>query len=166
MDNLRIEIRYAVLISLLTLLWLSVEFMVGLQDVYAPYYPIAYWLSLVVIPAVAMRMAINEKEEQLNGHITFKQAFGSGFLIAFFAAVLAIPVQVIFHKLINPDFFDTMISYAVIHAENLKQNAIEAREEAGLYFNLTTSIIQSGLGMLLAGTIIAAISARLVRTDN
>lgn len=166
MDNLRIEIRYAVLISLLTLLWLSIEFMVGLQDVYAPYYPVAYWLSLIVIPAIAIRMGVNEKSDYLDSRITFKQAFSSGFLIAFFAAVLTIPVQLIFHKLINPDFFDTMISYAVVHAENLKQNAIEAREEAGLYFNLTTSIIQSGLGMLVSGTIIALITARLMRSDN
>ena len=165
MDNLKIEIRYAVLISLLTLLWLSVEFMVGLHDVYIAYHMYTNWLALL-IPVVCIRMALNEKADQQNGRLSFKQGFGSGFMVAFFAAVLAVPVQVIFHKLINPDYFDTMIQVAVNHAENVKQNGMRAREEAALYYNLTSYIIQSGLLMLVFGTIVAAISAWFARNDD
>lgn len=165
MDNLRIEIRYAVLISLLTLLWLSVEFMVGLHDVYITYHAFTNWLALL-IPVVCIRMALSEKADQLDGRLSYKQAFASGFLVAFFAAVLAVPVQIVFHKLINPDYFDTMIKVAVNHAENAKHNAMRAREEAALYYNLTSYIIQSGLLMLVFGTIVAAISAWFARNDN
>ncbi len=165
MDNLKIEIRYAVLISLLTLLWLSVEFMVGLHDVYIAYHMYTNWLALL-IPVVCIRMALNEKADQQNGKLSFKQGFGSGFMVAFFAAVLAVLVQFVFHKLINPDYFDTMIQVAVNHAENAKQNGMRAREEAALYYNLTSYIIQSGLLMLVFGTIVAAISAWFARNDD
>ncbi|HLP49822.1 MAG TPA: DUF4199 domain-containing protein [Chitinophagales bacterium] len=165
MNNIRIEIRYAVLISLLMLLWLALEYMVGLHDIYIGWHPVITWFALL-IPIVCTRLAIREKTELLNGKITFKQAFASGFLIAFFAAVLAIPVQVIFHKVINPDFFDTMLAYTVNRAESLKMNTLKAREEAKLYFNLTSYIIQSGLSTLIIGTVIALVTASLMKTEK
>ncbi len=164
MANFRIEIRYAVLITLLMLLWLAVEFMVGLhEEPLMQYHPIVTLFALI-IPIVCARLAIRDKLEMLNGKISFKQAFVTGFLIAFFAAVLSIPAQVIFHKVINPDFFDNMIGYAVKRAESLHVDMNKARQEAELYFNLTSYIIQSGLGTLVFGTIIAAIMAWRMKT--
>ncbi len=163
MTNFRIEIRYAVLISLLMLLWLSLEYMIGLHDKYVAYHPYITMLALV-IPIVCSRFAIRDKTEELSGKITFKQAFLTGFLIAFFAAVLSVPSQILFHKLINPDFFDTMITYAMKRAEGLNLDVNKAREEAQLYFNLTSYIIQSGLGTLVFGSIIALVLAWRMKT--
>ena len=163
LTNFRIEIRYAVLITLLMLLWLAVEFMVGLHDVYIQYHPYVTMFALI-IPIVCSRMAVQERIEQLNGKITFKEAFLTGFLIAFFAAVLAVPSQIIFHKLINPDFFDSMISYTVKRAETLNMDTSKARKEAEMYFNLTSYIVQSGLGTLVFGTLIALVMAWRMRT--
>jgi len=164
MSNLRIETRYAVLISLLMLLWLAVEFMIGLHDSYIQYHPYVTLLA-IFIPIICSRMAIMEKTEMLNGKISFKQAFTTGFLIAFFAAVLAIPSQVIFHKLINPDFFDSMIAYAGKRAEGLNMDRAKAVEEAKMYFNLTSYIIQSGLGTLVIGTLISLFMAWRMKTE-
>lgn len=163
MANFRIEIRYAVLITLLMLLWLSLEFMVGLHDQYIQYHPYITMFALI-IPIVCARMAIRDKLDMLNGKITFREAFMTGFLVAFFAAVLAVPSQVIFHKLINPDFFDNMVDYASKRAENLNMDVVKARQDAEMYFNLTSYIIQSGLGTLVFGTIVAAIMAWRMRT--
>ena len=165
MANFRIEIRYAVLATLLMLLWLSLEFMIGLHDRYIQFHPYITMFSLI-IPFVCTRLAIRDKRDFLNGKITFTQAFVTGFFIAFFAAVLSIPSQVIFHRLINPDFFDNMIDYAAKRAENLNMDVVQARQDAEMYFNLTSYIIQSVLGTLVFGTIIALIMAWRMQTKN
>ncbi len=149
---------------LLTLLWLAVEFMVGLhEEPLIKYHPYITLLAFI-IPVVVTRMAIQEKTESLDGKITFKQAFAAGFLVAFFAAVLAIPTQFIFHKLVNPDFFSSMIDYSMKRAEEIKIDPGKARQEAEMYFNLTSYIVQSGLATLVVGTIVAAIMAMRMRT--
>ncbi|MBP6731564.1 MAG: DUF4199 domain-containing protein [Chitinophagales bacterium] len=160
MDSLRIEIRYAMLVTLLMLLWLAVEFMVGLhEEPLIAYHPIVTMFALI-IPIVCARMAVNEKIELLGGKITFGQAFLTGFLVAFFAAVLSVPSELIFNKLINPDFFSNMIIYSV------KMGKAKSYEEAAMYFNLTSYIIQTGLGTLVFGTLIALIMAWRMRTDK
>ena len=163
MTNFRLEIRYAVLITLLMLLWLCVEYMIGLHDKFIAYHPYITMFALI-IPVVCARMAVKEKLDLLNGKLSFKEAFITGFLIAFFAAVLSIPSQIIFHKVINPDFFDSMIDYAGKRAETLQMDVSKAREEASMYFNLTSYIIQAGLGTLVFGTIIAAFMAWRMKT--
>lgn len=160
MDSLKIEIRYAMLITLLMLLWLAVEFMVGLhEEPLIVYHPIVTMFALI-IPIVCARMAVNEKIELLGGKITFGQAFLTGFLVAFFAAVLSVPSQLIFNKLINPDFFSNMIIYSV------KMGKAKSYEEAAMYFNPTSYIIQAGLGTLVFGTLIALIMAWRMRTEK
>lgn len=164
MANFRIEIRYAVLITLLMLLWLATEFMVGLhEEPLIKYHPYVTMFALV-IPIVCARLAIRDKLEMLNGKISFREAFITGFIIAFFAAVLSIPSQVIFHKLINPDFFDNMIGYAAKRADTLHMDVNKARQDAEVYFNLTSYIIQSGLGTLVFGTFVAAVMAWRMKT--
>lgn len=161
--NLKIEIRYAVLISLLMLLWLALEFLVGLHDKYIQYHPYVTMFALV-IPVVCSRLAIKEKIRQLNSSITFKQAFLTGFLIALFAAILAIPIQLIFHKLINPSFFQNMIDYSIVRATSLGMNVAKAKQEATMYFNLMSYMMQCFFGTLFFGTIIALILAWRMRT--
>jgi hypothetical protein len=161
--NLRLEIRYAVLISLLLLLWLSLEFMAGLHDMYIQYHPIVAIFALVV-PVVCSRMAIKEKREQLDGTISFKQAFITGLLIAVFASILAIPSQMFFHTVINPNFFQNMIAYSEQRAAGLRMNIAEAKAGAEVYFNLSSYMLQCFLGTLFFGTIISVILAWRMRT--
>ena len=164
MANYRIEIRYAVLITLLMLLWLCLEFMVGLhEEPLIKFHPYVTMFALI-IPIVSVRLALRDKLEMLNGKMSFKQAFITGFLIAFFAAVLAVPGQVIFHKMVNPDFFDNMIDYAANRAGTLQMDMTKARQDAEMYFNLTSYIVQAGLGTLVFGTLIATIMAWRMKT--
>ena len=166
MTNFRIEVRFGVLYSLLMLLWLSLEFMIGLQDKYIPLHPYINILSFIIIPAVCIRLGLNDKLEAQDGKLTFRQAFTTAFLIIFFASILSIPCQIVFHKLINPDFFDDMTQYAIKHADNLKLDVSQARRDAEMYFNLTSYIIQSGLLTLVFGTIISLFAAWRRNTDK
>ncbi len=163
MNNFRIEIRYAVLSGLLMLLWLATGFMIGLQDepliIYHNYLTL---FILLILLFVCIRLAIRDKAETLNGKLNFKEAFITGFLLSFFAAVLSVPCQIIFHKLINPDFFDTMISTLIHRATD----ANKARAEAEMYINLTSHIVQSGLETLVIGTLITAALAWRINTKE
>ncbi len=163
--NLKIEIRYAVLISLLMLLWLSLEFMVGLHDTYIQYHPYVTMFALI-IPIVCSRMALKDKLEQFNGKLDFKQAFKTGVIIAALAAVFAIPVQFVFHYLVNPDFFDNMISYSVTRAMATGTDVTKAKAEATSYFNFTSYLLMSVFGTLIFGSVIAAVMAWRMRTNK
>jgi hypothetical protein len=158
LQKIRLELRYAMLITLLMLLWLALEFMVGLHDAYIQYHPYVTMFA-ILIPVVCSRMALREKQELHNGKLPFKSALRTGMLITAFSAALAVPSQLIFHYLINPDFFDNMIKYSVQHG---KQNM----EQATMYFNLTSYMVQSVIGTLVLGTIINFIMAWRMRTDR
>jgi len=163
--NLKIEIRYAVLMSLLMLLWLSLEFMVGLQDTYIQYHPYVTMFALI-IPIVCSRMVLRDKLEQLNGKIDFKQGLKTGIMVVVFAALLSIPVQLAFHFLINPDFFDDMRAYSINRAMMLGLDVAKAKVDAIAYFNLLSYLLQSFFGTLIFGSIIATVMAWRMRTDK
>lgn len=160
--NLKIEIRYAVLMSLLMLLWLSLEFMVGLQEQYHRYVT----MFALIIPIVCSRMVLRDKLEQLNGKIDFKQGLKTGITVVIFAALLSIPVQLAFHFLINPDFFDDMRAYSIKRAMMLGLDVAKAKADAIAYFNLLSYLLQSFFGTLIFGSIIAAAMAWRMRTDK
>lgn len=154
--SFRLELKAAMLITLLMLLWLALEFMVGLHDRFIAYHPYLTMLALV-IPVIITRTALVARREELRGEMSFRQALVSGLTIAAMCAVLAIPAQLIFHYLINPDFFDNMIKYAV-------ETGKSSPEEAAHYFNMQSYLIQSVMGTLIFGVVIALIAAYMLRT--
>ena len=155
--KLRIELKAAVLITLLMLLWLALEFMIGLQDQFIACHPYVTMVTLV-IPVIISRMALfTKRDKELHGSISFWQAFKSGIIIALLSTLLAIPTQYIFHYLINPDFFDAMIKYAVANRKSTP-------EQAANYFNFQSYLLQSVGGTMVTGVVIALISAYMLRT--
>lgn len=158
--NFRIELRYAMLISLLMLLWLSGEFMIGFQDnpQLIPFHPVVSFFS-IIIPVVCGWLTVRDKREMLDDKITFGQAFVAGFVTTAFAAMLSIPVQLVFHYFINPDYFITMINFAV----EQKKATYDA---AQVYFNLKSYIFQSVLGTLVVGSMVALVMAWRMSTPK
>jgi hypothetical protein len=154
--SIRIELRYAVLTSLLVLLWLIMEFEIGLQDKYVAFHPYISLLAFL-IPVVTYRLAIREKIEEKYGKLSFKQAFVSGLLMTFFCSILAVPIQIGFQKLVNPDFFETMITYTA-------QKSHSTMEQAAQYFNPRNYIAEQVLYTFIIGTIISLILAFRMRT--
>ena len=154
--SIRIELRYAVLTSLLVLLWLIMEFEIGLQDKYVAFHPYISLLAFL-IPVVTYRLAIREKIEEKYGKLSFKQAFVSGLLMTFFCSILAVPIQIGFQKLVNPDFFETMILHAA-------QSGKTSPEQALAFFNLRSYIIESTLYTFLFGVVLSLVFAFRMRT--
>jgi Protein of unknown function (DUF4199) len=154
--NIKIEFRFSVLTALLTLLWLILEYVVGLQDTYIALHP---YVSLIafIIPVFTYRLALIEKLDQKSGKLTFSQAFLTGLLMTVFIAILSIPVQLAFHKLINPDFFSNMILYAV-------QKTKATPEQAAIFFNLKSYITESVIEYFVIGIIVSLALAYRMRT--
>ena len=69
------------------------------------------------------------------------------------------PVQLGFHKLINPDFFETMILYTSRHSK-------QTLEQAAMFFNLRSYIAESVLTTFLIGNMVSLILAFRMRTVN
>ncbi len=150
--NLKIELHYAVLINLLVLLWLSLEYMVGLQDMgkYINYQAYVTAVGLIIIPVFCLRKTFLEKIDQLNGKFTFKDAFFTGLKTTALAAILSIPVQLIFVKLINPDFFDHLIQYSV-------NTGSQTQETANKLFNAGTYLTESVVLTFFFGMVVTII---------
>ena len=61
--SIKIEFRYAILTSLCTLLWLILEYTVGLHDNYIAWHPYVTMLA-IIIPIITYRLALIEKLEE------------------------------------------------------------------------------------------------------
>ena len=154
--SLKIELRFAVLTALIVLLFLIMEFVVGLQDTFIVWHPYVSLLAYF-IPVFTYRLALIEKTEDRFGKLSLAQAFLCGFVITILLCLLIIPVQWLFHQYINPDFFSNMILYAV-------KTGKQTPENAAVYFNLKSYIIESVLGFFVIGTIISLILGFKMRT--
>lgn len=157
MKAFAIEIRYAFFISAATLIWLMLEYLLGLQDEYVQYHSVITMFSLIIPIAFTFVALRKKRDEYYEGVITFRQAFVTGMLITMMCAVLVIPIQLMFHYSINPHFFDVMIEEHVKQAINKGKNLTEAYQQAQAYFNINAYIVQSVIRTLVIGTVLSAI---------
>jgi hypothetical protein len=151
------EIKWGVIFSVMGLLWLTLEYLVGLHDKLIAWHPIL--TNLVAIPSVIiMVLAILEKRRVLGGKITFGQAFLCGLGVSIVVALLSPLTQFIFHRLINPGYFDNAIRYGV------SQGKATLEQAQGL-FNLESYMIQSVLAAIIIGTITSLVIAAMIKKE-
>ncbi len=151
---MKTELKYGLIFSGTSLLWITLEFIVGLHTKYQDLHPIL--TNLFFIPAGwILWLAMKERKSQSGGKITFSAAFLCGLFISIIVAILSPVVALIFHKLINPHFFPDFIEYAVRNGETTEQ-------EAEKYFNLKNYIIQGVFGFFIIGIIMSAVLAFFV----
>lgn len=155
---MKTEIKWGLIFTFVQFLWICLEFAVGLHDKYVSMHPIL--TNLFIIPAVyVMYLAIREKKNILGGKITFGQAFLCGLGVSVIVAVLAPLSQYIFHRFINPNYFQNAINYA-ISAGKLTE------AEASSYFSLQSYMMQASLGAIVAGVITSLIIAAIIRSKS
>lgn len=155
---MKTEIKWGLIFTFVQFLWICLEFAVGLHDKYVSMHPIL--TNLFIIPAVyVMYLAIREKKNILGGKITFGQAFLCGLGVSVIVAVLAPLSQYIFHRFINPNYFQNAINYA-ISAGKLTE------AQASSYFSLQSYMMQASLGAIVAGVITSLIIAAIIRSKS
>ena len=159
MKKFSIEIKWGIIFSIASLVWMIVENYFGLHDVHIDKQSI--YTNLFAIVAIGIFfMAIKEKKNVFfKGNMSWKQGFISGVILSIVIAVLSPIVQYITFTFISPDFFRNIIKYAV-------ENKVQTQEQAEIYFSLKSYFLQGIFGSLSMGVITAAIVSLFLKTKN
>jgi hypothetical protein len=159
MKKIAIEIKWGLLFSIATLVWMIVENVVGLHDKYISKHLI--YTNLFAIIAIAIYfLALKEKKHSIfNGKMTWRQGFISGVTLSIVISLLSPLVQYITFTLITPQFFTNIIKYAV-------ENKVQTQEQAEAYFSLKNYMLQGTFGGLSMGVFTSAIVAFFLKTKN
>ena len=158
MAKIRIELKWALIFTVMMLFWMFLERLFGLHDKYIHLHPIVS--NFVAIPAITIYVLalLNKRKKFYYGKMTYGQGFMTGFLITLFITVLKPLVQYITSMYITPQYFANVIRYCVDHG-------MMNRHEAEMYFNLKSYMIQATIGAFIMGTVTSAIVAIFTRKN-
>lgn len=160
MKNLKIEIKWAIIFSVIGLLWMLLEKLVGLHSTHIDKH--MYLTNLFAIPAIiVMVLALKDKKKDFYaGEMTYKQGLISGIILSVFIALLSPLTQWITSTIITPEYFPNVITYSV------ETGYHKSIEEAEAYFNLKNYIVQSTIGALIMGILTTAIAMIFIRSKK
>lgn len=159
MKKFKIEFKWAVIMSIIFLAWMTLEEQLGFHDEKIKWQ--MFFTMLIIFPNFLMYyLALNDKKKNFyNGEMNWKQGFISGVIISFIVVLFSPITQFITHEFITPNYFDKLITLSV-------ESKRLTLEEAKNYFNLTAYIWQSISGGLSFGIVIGAIVAYILKTKT
>ena len=160
MKNIRIELKWALIFVVMSLLWMVLEKAVGLHSTHIDMH--MYLTNLFAIPAILVYvLALKDKKKNFyNGQMSYKQGFLSGLVITVIVTLLAPLTQWITSTIITPEYFPNVIAHSV------ETGYHSSLEEAEAYFNLKNYMVQSTIGALVMGVLTTAIVTLFVRTKS
>lgn len=160
MEKLKIEIKWAFLFSIMTLLWMALEKLSGLHSKYIDYH--LYLTNLFAIPAIwFMVLALKDKKKNFYvGNMTYKQGLISGIIVSVIIALLSPLTQWIISYVITPEYFPNVIERSV------ELGYYKTTAEAEANFNYVNYAKQSAIGALVMGVITTAIAMIFIRTKE
>lgn len=160
MKNVRTEIKWAIIFSIVGLIWMVLEKLVGLHGVHIDKH--MYLTNFFAIPAIiVMVLALKDKKKNFYaGQMSYKQGLISGIILSVFIALLSPLTQWITSTIITPEYFPNVIAYS------LETGYHKSIEEAEAYFNLKNYIVQSTMGALLMGVLTTAIAMIFIRSKK
>lgn len=156
--NIRIEIKWAILFSLIGLLWMVLEKLSGLHRKHIDYH--LYLTNLFAIPAIwVMVLALKEKKKKdYNGQMSYQQGLISGIILSVFIALLSPLTQWITSYIITPEYFPNVIKRSV----EVGHYATTAEAEAN--FNYVNYAKQGAIWALILGVVTVAIAMIFIRS--
>lgn len=159
MAKYKIEVKWAVIFVIMSLLWMVLEKLTGLHDKHIDKQMI--YTNFIAIPAIAVYVfaLLDKRKTFFSGQMTYKQGFISGLIITLIVTILSPLTQIITSKIITPDFFSNAIHYSV-------STGYYTQEAAEKFFNLKNYIIQGLIGAPIMGIITTAIVAIFTRKTN
>lgn len=158
MKQVRTELKWAVIFSLMSLLWMVLEKAVGLHGKYIDYH--LYLTNLFAIPAIwVMVLALRDKRKtDYGGSMTYVQGFVSGAIISIFIALLSPLTQWVISYVISPEYFPNVIKRSV------ELGYFSDTPEAEAYFNYPNYAKQSAFGALIMGLVTTAVIMIFLRS--
>ena len=160
MKNIKIEIKWAILFVVMSLLWMWLEKLVGLHSTHIDKH--MYLTNLFALPAILIYVLAlrDKKQNHFHGHMTYVQGLISGLIITAIVALFSPLTQWITSTIITPEYFPNVIAHAV------ETGYHESLEAAEAYFNLENYMKQSVIGALAMGVITSAVVALFVRSKK
>lgn len=160
LSNYKIEIKWAVLFSVMTLLWMLLEKLTGLHSTYIDYQ--IYLTNLFAIPAVwFFVLALKDKKKNCyGGKITYKQGLISGIILSVLIALISPLTQWITSYVITPEYFPNVIKRSV------ELGYYKTTADAEANFNYKSYAIQGALGALGMGIVTTLIVMLFLRTKK
>lgn len=156
MKKFSIEIKWGILFTIISLLWMYLEKGLGWHDENIADHAIYTNLFAIVAIAVYVIALLDKRKNFYNGKMTWTQGFISGIIISVVVAILSPLAQYITHEWITPGYFPNVIDHTV-------EKGAMSREAAEEYFNLKSYILQSFFFALVVGIVTSAIVALFVR---
>jgi hypothetical protein len=160
MKKLKVEIKWAILFSMMTLVWMVLEKLSGLHSNYIDYH--LYLTNLFAIPAILfMVMALQEKKKvYYGGQMSYKQGLISGLILSVIIALLSPLTQWIISYVISPEYFPNMIKRSV------EIGYFKSTAEAEANFNYSNYAKQGAIGALIMGIVTTAIAMIFIRSKK
>lgn len=158
MQKIKIEIKWAFIFIVMSLLWMVLEKISGLHDQHIDYQ--MYLTNLYAIPAVIVFiMALKDKKKNFyHGQMNFKQGFISGLIITLIVTLFAPLTQWIISYVITPDYFLNVIKRSV------EIGYYKTTQEAEANFNYKNYAMGSTIASFIMGILTSAVVAFFTRT--
>ncbi|WP_236974989.1 DUF4199 domain-containing protein [Membranihabitans maritimus] len=151
-----IEIKWALIFILVSLIWMGFEKIMGWHDSQIAKHPI--YTNFFAIPAILIYVfaLLDKRNNYYNGYMNWIQGMICGAIISFIVAIASPLTQLIVHKIISPSYFDNAINYVVELGKMSERQAAD-------YFNLKAYMAQSAISTLGLGFFTSAIVSLFIR---
>lgn len=158
MKKFAIEYKWALIFSLVSLLWMFFEKSMGWHGENIERH--ALYTNFFALPALIVYiLAIWDKRENyFNGAMSWKQGFLSGGILSVVVAALTPFVQYIAYTYISPNYLENMIAFTT-------ENGAMEMGIAEEYFSLSTQMLESVFFALSAGIVTSAIVAFFLKRN-
>jgi len=159
MKRFQIEFKWAIIMVLLFMAWVTLEKQLGFHSERLKWQ--VFFRMLFVFPSFLLYyLAIRDKKSNYyNSNMNWRQGFISSVVISFIIVIFSPLTQFLIYEFIATHYFDDMIALAVA---NKRLTLLEAQS----HFNLAATIWQSISADLSFGVVIGAIVAYLLKTNS
>ena len=151
-NKYKIEIKWAIIFTIVMLIWIALEKLVGLHSEHIDKHPIYTNFFSIVAIAVYVLALLNKRKTDYNGIMSYKQGVMAGIIITIFVTIFSPFIQLITSTIITPEYFPNVIEYSV-------NQGLMTEEDAKNAFNLKSYIIQATIGAFIMGLITSGIVA-------
>lgn len=159
MKNYLIEIKWAIVFVVVSLLWMCFENLIGLHDEYIEKHPT--YTNLFAVPAIAVYVfaLLDKRDNYYSGIMSWRQGFISGLVITLLVVILSPLTNLITFRLITPDYFTSAINFVT-------STGLMSRPDAEARFNFNNYLVQGAIGAAVMGALTAAIVAIFVKKQE
>lgn len=147
------DLRWGLVLSLASFLWVCLEYALGLHTTRIELHPTLTNL-FAPIPIVILTLAIRDHRSE-DGELGWAEGLRSGMTVSAVTAALGAPTMWLFIRYVNPNYFSAMIAHAARHGHD--------DEATRSSFTLGGYAVQASVGPLVMGLITSLIVVAVLR---